>query len=270
MNSETDNEKGSEKVQQGDAAANEQSGAGNKLSNEAFDSMSSSKGSSLQSAERAATGAVLGSLEIVMPERKDFNTKRNDYEKDKDTPRSPDSDGTERSVTGERAPQGTDTTPGATQDSGQKKPWSIEDFRKDQEAARERERQQNIDNTANSIINDGQLPENFADMLREFQSCPNFFGGAQGDAQGLKDFIKQINERLKASGSEHRLDVSSIVNSGASSSGGNGEAPGTPFGPGTMYSRWTENHVHLRDGNGKSLGHAMVTTNVVPRPDVRF
>lgn len=265
MNSETDNEKAGEKV-----PASEQSGAGNKLSSEAFDSMSSSKGSSLQSAERAATGAVLGSLEIVMPERKDFNTKRNDYGKEKDTPRTPDSDGTERTVTGDRTPQGTDTTPGANTESGEKKPWSIEDFRKEQEAAREREREQNVENISNSIMNNGQLPENFADMLSEFQSRPNFFGGAQGDAQGLKDFINQINERLKAAGSEHRLDVSIIVNSGVSFSGGNGEAPGTPFGPGTMYSHWTENHVHLRDGNGKSLGRAMVTTNVAPRPDVRF
>lgn len=280
MNSETDNEKSSAKIQQSDASASEQNSAGRNLSNEAFDSMTRQSGA-LQAAEKVASGAVLGSLEIVMGDRKDLNTKRNDLGKEKDTPRPADIDrkpganahgnsSDEHTVTGDRVSQGTDTPPASAPDSAQKKPWGIEDFQKEQEAARERAREQNIEDAANSIINNGQLPENFDDMLREFQSRPNFFGGAQGDAQGLKDFINKINERLKAAGSDHRLDVSSMVNGGASSSGGNGDAPGTPFGPGTMYSRWTENHVNLRDRNGKSLGHAVVTTNVIPRPDVRF
>ena len=294
MNAETNNENAKEKVVQGDKGASEETNAGSKFSHEAFESMSKAPGLSAADKDASLTAAGLnGALEISMGEKQSAGKEGASAEKSSNAtgiaeraanpaqgkgsaervPNPIDSKGAEQAANSneskgsiERVPNAGGDTP-RTPDAPK---FDMEAFQRQLQEARDQQRQENINSVVDSVVNNGQLPENFSDMLREFQSRPNFFGGAQGDAEGLRNFVNQINDRLKAVGSDLQLDVKSIANGGGASHANAGDAPGSRFSLDSIYSRWTDNHVNLRDRNGKSRGHATVITDVVPRPDVRF
>lgn len=304
MNSETDNEKNNDKVSQSESGGSDDAGANSKFSQEAFDSMTSTSSaqsgekplegsaqrslpvqrgemamqqngerSMLQSAKELEKQGLLSSLEITGERNPSPNERNKTAEQTQTGARSAQAN--EQTQTGERSAQanpseerpGQTDTPPATTPETEQKPWSLEEFRKSQEEARDKQREQNINDVVDSVLKDGKLPDNFQDMLRDFQSRP-YFGDSAGDPQGLQHMVDKINERLKAAGSDLRLDVKSLTHKAEHTSPL--DAPGSPIGLGQMYSRWTENHVNLRDANGKSRGHASVTTDVVAAPGVRF
>jgi hypothetical protein len=118
---------------------------------------------------------------------------------------------------------------------GQKDKDPFEAFRKEMQEQKEKERTENINKVVESIAKDGKLPENFRDMLRDYE--PMMFAGFHGDPAGLQKFIDDVNAKLKESGSSES---------------------------------WTENVISLRDGTGKVTDRESIATDPIPRPGVKF
>lgn len=140
----------------------------------------------------------------------------------------------------------------------EKDPFS--ELQRQMQEQREKEQQENINKIVESVSKDGKLPDNIKDMLRDFE--PRSYAGFHGDADGLKNYVDQINQKLREQGSQYSLDVTQLQQSADPRRGG--------FGGGA-YSSWTDNHVSVRDNlSGRVTDRVTVVTDPIAKPGVRF
>lgn len=139
---------------------------------------------------------------------------------------------------------------------GRKEKDPFEALRKEMQEQKEKERIENINKVVASIAKDGKLPENFKDMLRDYE--PMMFAGFHGDADGLQKFVDDVNAKLKESGSSYSLDMQSS------------EKRSERNEPFSAYESWTENVISLRDANGKVTDCRSIETDPIPKAGVKF
>jgi len=123
----------------------------------------------------------------------------------------------------------------------------------------EKERQENINKIVESLAKDGRLPDNVQDMFRDFE--PRMNAGYHGDAEGLKDYVNEINKKLREAGAPYSLDVTQLQQHADPRRGMGGGA----------YQSWTENVITVRHNkNGRATESLSVITDPIAKPGIRF
>lgn len=135
----------------------------------------------------------------------------------------------------------------------QKDPF--EEWQKNLQEAKEKERAENIGKIVESIGKDGKLPEDISMMLRDF--APMLFAGRHGDQAGLSTFLDDINKRLKESGSQYSLSMVSFEREADRKSGG-------------IFSSWTDNIISVKNAQGVVTDKTNLVTDPIAKPGIKF
>lgn len=124
------------------------------------------------------------------------------------------------------------------------------DMTKEREQRRESATQDIVD----SVLNNGAFPADMAQHLAGFAAGR----GYDGDVAGLNDFVRNINDRLRAAGSDYRLDVSEH------------RRDNLDLRDSSFMAGYTDHTVSLVRGVDRSpIGSVSIRTSVTLRPGVR-